>query len=92
MTTKPKTRYPDILEFSEGYLIDLEEAAARGDPKAAEKAMIIRAILASPAARYQLLEGGTRILEAAARSETPKQYNKVRPLKDFDTRDEWGHA
>jgi hypothetical protein len=63
MTTKPKTRITlDILKFSEGYLIDIEDAAALGDQKAAERAVVYRQVLASPAARQQLLEAEARIL------------------------------
>ena len=84
--TKPKTHEVlDILEFSEGYIIELEDDAARGDPKAAEMAVACRFVLDNPWWRH-------RLLEAAARIGTPKQYNKVRTLEEFDKLDVWGNA
>ena len=82
MTTKPKTSEGQkFLEFCD----ELEDAPARGDPKAVEWAELLRRALAAP-------NGRRMILETPARLATPKQYNKVRPLEDFDKRNEWGHA
>jgi hypothetical protein len=85
MTTKETGL--SFLEFCKAELVDLEAAAARGEPGMAEQAATLWRILETAAV-------GRAAVAAAEYRTAPKHYSKARPsLADFDSAGgKWGNA